>query len=308
MSKIQKYISNPQLICLKLDELNLIRLSDEKFLKLKYKRKFNKELCLNNPQTFNEKLQWLKLYDRKDIYTTMVDKYEVKTYVSDMIGEEYIIPTLGIYNKFEDVNFDKLPNQFVLKCTHDSGGLVICKDKKNFNKKDARKKINKCLKRNFYYEFREWPYKNVKPKILVEKYIKNDNEEDLIDYKFMCFNGKAKYIFVCSNRHTKTGLNIDVFDINWTKMPFGRLQHPNSSNNIEKPKKLSQMIELSEKLAKNNSFIRVDFYEVSKKIYFSELTFYPSAGFESFDPEEYDKILGDMIELPKLKEEEKDEK
>lgn len=287
-------------VILYLDVRGIIRLPDEMFIRLAYENNFHKKFNIDNPQTFNEKLQWLKLNDKKEIYTTMVDKYKVKKYVSDIIGEKYIIPTLGVYEKFDDINFSKLPDQFVLKCTHDSGSSIVCEDKSELDIKKARKKINKNLKKNFYYSFREWPYKNVKPRIIVEKYMENIGES-LKDYKFMCFNGKVKCIFVCSNRHTKTGLNIDIFDTDWVKMPFGRAKHPNSKDIIKRPENLEKMIDLSEKLAKDMPFIRVDFYESNNKIFFGELTFYPSAGFEKFEPEEYDKILGDMLELPKIK-------
>ena len=279
-----------------LDNYVLRFLKDETFLKIKYRRIMKKRLNLDNPQTFNEKLQWLKLYDRKDIYTTMVDKFEAKKYVANIIGEEYIIPTLGIYEKFEDINFDELPEKFVIKCTHDSGGIVICKDKSKFDLKKARKKINKNLKRNFYYNFREWPYKNVKPRIIVEKYMENPNNKELVDYKLMSFNGKVKCSFVCLNRNSKEGLNVDFYDINWRKMPFER-HYKNSNIILEKPQNYDLMIELAEKLTQNTIFLRVDFYEIEGKIYFGELTFYPGAGLEEFKPEKYDKILQKSVEV-----------
>lgn len=309
MDKIINYIKEPSRILYALNNKGLIYLDDKTFLKYRYYYTFKKKLNLENPRTFNEKLQWLKLYDRNPEYTKMVDKYEAKKYVANIIGEEYIIPTLGIYDKFEDVNFSKLPNQFVLKCTHDSGGLIICKDKSELDLKDAKKKINKFLRKNYYYEGREWPYKNVKPRIIIEKFMQDENKQELKDYKLMCFNGKVKCIFVCSNRDTEIGLNIDIFDTNWNKMLFGRINHPNSKIPIAKPYNLDKMIMLAEKLSKDISFIRVDFYEINGKIYFGELTFYPAAGFEKFEPEEYDKILGDILELPKTKTgEEQDEK
>ena len=274
-------------------------LPDKLFLNIYYKKIIGKKLNLKNPQTFNEKLQWLKLYDRKDVYTTMVDKYEVKKYVANIIGEEYIIPTLGIYDKFEDIDFNKLPNQFVMKCTHDSGSTIICKDKNEFNIDEAKKKINKCLKHNYYYSFREWPYKNVKPRIIIEKFMKS-NEIGLRDYKIMCFNGKVKCSFVCLNRYSSEGLNIDFFDLEWKKMPFKR-HYENSKEKIEKPINYELMINLSEKISEKSEFMRVDWYEIDQKLYFGEITFFPGAGFEEFEPEEYDKILGDMLELPKTK-------
>lgn len=275
-------------------------LSDEKFLKKVFKFRMHKALDLENPQTFNEKLQWLKLYNRKKEYTKMVDKYEVKDYVVNKIGNEYIIPTLAMYEKFDDIEWDKLPNQFVIKCTHDSGGLVICKDKNSMDIKKAKLKIRKSLKRNYFYARREWPYKNIKPRIIIEKYMQDNKEDDLKDYKFFCFNGIAEIILVCSNRKG-TFKNTDFYDSKWNLMPFTRENHTNNPKGIEKPKNLEKMIEIAQKLSKGIPFVRVDLYEINGKVYFGELTFFPSSGFEGFNPEEYDKILGNMLKLPKKK-------
>ncbi len=278
-------------------------ISDAKYIKLKYYSYMGKKLNLKDPKTFNEKLQWLKLYDRNPKYTKMVDKYSVKEYISNTIGEEYIIPTLGVYDEFKDINFDDLPNEFIIKCTHDSGNVVICKDKAKLDIPNASKKMDKALKRNYYKVHREWPYKNVKPLIIAEKFMKDDIEEELLDYKFMCFNGKVKCSFICSDR-ANGNLKVDFYDLDWNKMPFER-KYPNSEKQFKKPKNYELMIELAEKLAKDIPFVRVDFYEINGKIYFGELTFYPGSGMEEFRPEEYDKILGDMLVLPKEKREEK---
>lgn len=298
MKKIIKFLKKPTLIIIYLMNKGWFNwVNDEKYLKKKFELIMNRKLNLNKPETFNEKLQWLKLYDRKPEYTKMVDKYEAKQYVANIIGEEYIISTLGIYDRFEDINFNELPNQFVLKPTHTSGDVFICKDKSIVDYKKLKKQVDKWLKRKYYYLHREWPYKNVKPRIIIEKYMKNKEDTVLKDYKFMCFNGKVKCSFVCSNRNSKIGLNVDFYDLNWNKMPFER-HYPNSNSVIEKPINYDLMIELAEKLSKNIPFVRVDFYEVDKKLYFGELTFYPGAGFEEFNPEEYDKKLGGMLELP----------
>lgn len=291
-----KFFKTYQKVLIHLDNYGIIRLSDKKYIKLRYEVVMDKNLNLEKPQTFNEKLQWLKLNDRKDIYTIMVDKYEVKKYVENIIGKEYIIPTLGIYERFDDINFDELPNQFVLKCTHDSGGIVICKDKRNFNKEFAKEKLNKHLKKNYYYAAREWPYKNVKPRIIIEAYMKEEGKDELTDYKLMCFNGKVKCSFVCLNRNSIEGLNVDFYDINWNKMPFER-HYPNSKIILEKPQNYDLMIKLAEKLSKNIPFLRVDFYEINNKIYFGELTFYPGAGLEKFRPESWDQTLGEWINI-----------
>ena len=269
-------------------------LPDYIFLQIKYRYKFNKKLNLKKPQTFNEKLQWLKLYDRNPEYTKMVDKYEAKKYVANIIGEEYIIPTLGVYDKFEDINFATLPNQFVIKCTHDSGGLIICKDKTKLNIKEARKKINKSLKRNYFYTGREWPYKNVKPRIIIEKYMVDESKKELKDYKFFCFNGEPKLLFVAKDRPFATKFN--YYDMNFKKLPF-KQHYENFNDYIEKPKGFEKMIELSKKLSKDIPHVRVDFYDINGKVYFGELTFYHFSGFEKFEPEEWDKILGDMLKL-----------
>lgn len=272
-------------------------LPDDAFLKLVYRGIFNKRLNLQNPQTFNEKLQWLKIHDRKDIYTTMVDKYEAKKYVAERIGEQYIIPTLGIWDRFEDIDFDGLPNQFVLKCTHDSGGLVICKDKNNFDKEKARKKIEACQKRNFYSYGREWPYKNVKPRILAEKYMKDESSEDLKDYKFFCFGGQVKCFKVDFDRFVEHHAN--YYDESGNLLHFGEAAYPPKKDaNISLPDELKQMEELAEKLADNMAFLRADFYDISGQIYFGELTFYPASGFGKFTDEAWNEKLGSWIKLP----------
>ena len=271
-------------------------LPDKFYIKLYYRAVFKKKIDLENPKTFNEKLQWLKFNDRNPLYTKLVDKYEVREYIKEKIGEKYLVPIYGVWDKFDEIDFEKLPNQFVLKCTHDSGGIVICKDKSKLDLKEAKKKINKALKRNFFYIGREWPYKNVKPRIIAEEYLQEENDDDLYDYKFMCFNGKVKCSFICSGRNSKDGLSVDFYDINWKKMPVER-KYKNSKKEFKKPKDYEQMIALSEELSKDIPFVRVDFYEVNGKIYFGELTFYPGSGFEKFNPQKYDELLGSWLEL-----------
>lgn len=279
------------------DKLILKFLNDEHYLKIKYKIEMGKKLNLRNPITFNEKLQWLKLNDRKEIYTLMVDKYEAKKYVSNVIGEEYIIPTLGIYDKFDDIDFGKLPNQFVIKCTHDSGGLIICRDKKSFNKEEARKKINKFLSKNYYENFREWPYKNVKPRIIIEEFI----GENLIDYRIYCFNGKPKYVYMYINNSQDTNEKpepeyCNIYDMNWELQEFHQNSLP-SKEKYEKPKKLEDMKEIAEELSKDTKFLRVDFYLKDEQVIFSEMTFFPGAGFSKFYPEKYDNYLGKELNI-----------
>ena len=276
-------------------------LPDKLYLKTIFRLKLNEKLDLKNPKTFNEKLQWLKLYDRKPLYTTMVDKYEVKEYVKELIGNEYIVPTLGIWERFEDINFDALPDQFVLKCTHDSGGLAICQDKANFDIEKAKEKINKCLKVNYYWKGREWPYKDVKPRIIAEKYMKDskeNNEEGLTDYKFFCFDGEPKAMFIATDRANKDEeTKFDFYDMNFNHLPFVN-GHPNANKTIMKPKQFEMMKELCMKLSKNIPQVRVDFYECEGNIYFGELTFFHWGGMVPFKPEEWDYTFGSWIRLP----------
>jgi len=267
---------------------------DPFYLQLVYYIKMGKRLDITNPKSFNEKIQWLKLYDRRLEYTKMVDKYEVRKYISEIIGEQYLIPLLGVYNNFEEIDFSKLPNKFVLKCTHDSGGLVICKDKNKFDMEKAKMKINNCFKRNYYFQWREWPYKNIKPRIICEKYMVDESGIELKDYKFMCFNGQVKCLFVCLNRNSSNGLNVDFYDMDWNPMPFER-HYSSSGTTIPKPKNFDMMVEFAKKLSKDIPFVRVDFYETNGQLYFGELTFYPGSGYEEFKPESYDYLLGSWI-------------
>ena len=275
-------------------------LSDKTFIKIEYRNRMRKKLNLKTPQTFNEKLQWLKIYDRKPIYTTMVDKYEVKNYVADKIGDEYIIPTLGVWDSFDEIDFDSLPDQFVLKCTHDSGGLVICKDKSKLNKEKAKKKIELSLNRNYYYHGREWAYKDVKPRVIAEKYMEDKNSKDLKDYKFFCFDGKVKAMFIATDRFTHgVETKFDFYDTNFEHLPFTN-GHPNAECVIEKPKHFEKMKELAEILSKGIPQIRVDFYEIDDEVYFGELTFFHWSGMVPFVPEKWDYVFGEWIELPTI--------
>ena len=291
-------------IIIKLTNLKILRLSDKTYLKVSYKYRLNGKLDLNNPKTFNEKLQWLKLYDRKEIYTKMVDKYEAKEYVASIIGNEYIIPTVGIFNTFDEINFDTLPTRFVIKCTHDSGGLTVVTDKKSINVKEMRKIINKHLHRNFYYLNREWPYKNVKPRIIIEKYMEDSEAKELRDYKFFCFNGKVEFFKIDFDRFIEHRAN--YYDTDGKLLHFGEtICPPNYNKKIEMPVNLNKMIELAQKLSANIPFLRVDFYEVNGKIYFGELTFFPAAGFGRFTDDSADLKLGNMLDISQVKKSEK---
>ena len=296
--KFLNYLKNPVLLRFKVMDICGVNrhLSDEAYLKRAFRAKIGTELNLEEPQSFSEKIQWLKLYDRKPVYTTMVDKYAVKDYVAKRIGEQYIIPTLGVWDHFDEIDFDSLPNQFVLKCTHDSGGLVICRDKNEFNKKAAKKKIEKSLKHNYYWQGREWPYKDVKPRIIAEKYMADNNSSELKDYKLMMFNNELKCSFVCTNRFSKH-LNVTFFDSEWKRMPFERKYHVDP-NDIEKPARYEEMVEIAKILSEGMIFSRIDLYEIKGRVYFGEITLYPGSGFEDFRPIQWDYELGKWIKLP----------
>lgn len=272
-------------------------LPDKVYIQFYYFLKFKSFCDLKNPQTYNEKLNWLKLHDRNPLYTKMVDKYDVKKYVSRLIGDEYIIPTLGVWNHFEEINFNELPNQFVIKCTHDSEGIVICKDKSKLDLEEAKVKIEDALKCNFYYIGREYPYKNVKPRIIAEEYMEDHVNGELRDYKFFCFDGMPKAMYIATDR-SKNDTKFDFYDLEFNHLDL--IQHyPNASVPIRKPETFDKMLELSKMLSKELTHVRVDFYEVDGELYFGELTFYHLSGLTPFQPAKWDKIFGDWLKLPK---------
>lgn len=292
-----RVLKNPAKIKYNIYKRFFIRhVDDKKFIAALYKAAFGKDLDLEHPVTYNEKLQWLKLYYRDERYVKLVDKYEVKGIVSKTIGKEYIIDTIGLYNSFDEIDFSVLPEKFVLKCTHDSGSIVICQNKATLDIVAARAKLEKRLERNPFWDSREWPYKNVTPRIICEKLLENSDGSEIIDYKFMCFNGVPKCVFICSNRLGKL-LCVDFYDMDWNHLPFER-HYPNSKTIHKKPHNFELMIELAKKLSGGMPHVRVDFYEVNDKVYFGELTFFPGSGVEEFFPERYDQIIGDWLELP----------
>ena len=279
---------------------------DETYLRIIYWLNLKEPLNLDNPKKYTEKLQWLKLNYRHHQLTSLVDKLEVKKIVANIIGEEYVIPTLGSWSSVEEIEWDKLPNQFVLKTNHDSGnfGVVICKDKKTFDKKKAMRRLNQSLRRNSYLLGREWPYKNVKRRIFAEKYIENTSMGDLIDYKFYCFNGAAKFLCICSGRtNSKNAVDCDFYDMEFTHIDMTQPPHENSICHIDKPRYFEKMKLL---LAKLSSIIvdgniiphvRIDLYETNEKIYFGEYTFFDSGGLAPFTPERWNYIYGELIKL-----------
>lgn len=277
-------------------------LLDSWYLRIRYREVFHKSLHLCHPKKFTEKMQWLKIHDRKPIYHQLVDKYEVKPIIAGIIGEQYIIRTLGVWDKFEEIDWNSLPNQFVLKCTHDSASIIVCKDKSTFNPAEHAWKYNDVYMKRDYYHFenKQWAYKDLKPRIIAEEYIEDDRYDSLSDYKLYCFNGKAKGVYVTINRFTN--LSVSMYDMDWNLMPFEHI-HPNRGEKIAKPKCLEEMTMLAEKIARyiDNPFVRVDFYEVKGKVYFGEVTFYPEGGMCYFKPEKWDYILGSWIDLNSLK-------
>lgn len=274
---------------------------DELYLKVMFWACMYRKLDLKNPKSFNEKLQWLKLYDHNPEYTRMVDKYEAKKFVTEKIGKQYIIPTLGIWDGFDEINFEILPQQFVLKCTHDSGGLVICKDKANLNLAKTKKKIEKSLETNYFLNGREWPYKNVKPRILAEKYMEDSKAKELIDYKFFCFNGVAESVMVCTERQTGEP-KFYFFDKEWRLKKYNyRGKMAPADFTLPKPNCMDTMFSIAEKLSEGIPYVRVDLYCIDGMIYFGEMTFYPDSGFDSNLLPESDAYWGEMLVLPEKK-------
>lgn len=298
--KILKYIFDD---CYRFDKNTFFgfydSMDDKKYICRCFKKKLKKDLDLDSPISFNEKLQWLKINDRNQLYTTLVDKIAVKEYISKVIGKQFIIPTIGVWDSPEEIDFESLPDKYVMKCNHNSNmGLCICKDKSNLNVEKVKKELRQGLKRNYYYSGREWPYKDVPPKILAEMYLENSETGGLTDYKIHCFNGKPKFILVCKDRFSQSGLTEDFFTIDWEHMSVKRPNHRNAASPIPRPDKLEEMLSLAEKLSESIPFVRVDFYLIDGNVYFSELTLYPASGFVSFDPEEWDKTFGDWLILP----------
>lgn len=273
-------------------------LPDKMFINIKYFHHFKNLPDLKNPKTFNEKLQWLKLYDRRPEYIRMVDKYEAKSFIASIIGEDYIIPNYGVWDSFNDIDFDILPNQFVMKTTHDCGGVVICKDKQSFDREGAKKFLESHMSYNYFYEGREWPYKNVKPRILAEKYMENLSSGDLKDYKVFAFDGEAKALYIASDRqNADEETKFDFFDMDFNHLDI-RNGHPNSRLACEKPKNLEIMKEIAEKISKGFPHIRVDFYEVNGRLFVGELTLFHMSGFAPFEPSLWDEKFGSWIKLP----------
>jgi hypothetical protein len=279
----------------------------ELFTMFEYRIYMDKKLNLENPKTFNEKLQWLKLYDKNPLYTQLADKYEVREYVKEKLGEQYLVPLIGIYNSVEQIPFDDLPDQYVLKCTHDSGTAIIKNATNEISVGEIKKKLKKALKRKYYYEHREWCYKNIKPRIMAEKYMSDGEFYDsgklikgLTDYKFFCFNGEPKFIYVSKGLEDHKTAYISFYDLDYNLLPFKRSDYKDFTTKPPQPKNFEDMKRISKALSAGCPFLRVDLYEIDGKVYFSELTFSPCAGYLPFDPPEYNLIIGDMLDLTKM--------
>ena len=299
MSKIRTFIENPQYFITSPASKGWLNwVPDSLYLKVLYRVIMGRKLNLKNPKEYNEKLQWLKLNDRKPEYSTMVDKYEVRGYIEDLLGDKYLIPCLGIYDSVDDIDIDALPDRFVLKCTHDSGSVEICKDKSSFDIEGARHRLSQAMKRNYYATYREWPYKYVKPRIIAEGYLEGDGG-DLKDYKVMCFNGEAKIIEVHENRFVEGKVHTQTFyDREWNIVPLTQVETVTVDRPSERPRQLDEILRLSELIAKDMYHARIDWYIEGDKIYFGEITFFDGSGFESFSTPEMERMLGDMIKLP----------
>lgn len=297
--KIKIVFNNPKVLFIKLLHILSPMMGDKLYLKLLFPLHTGYQLDLKNPQTYNQKLQWLKLNYRKPIMTKMVDKFEAKDIVKKIVGEQYVVRNYGVWNTFDEIDFDSLPNQFVLKTTHDQGGVVICKDKLSFDYNAAREKLNKHLETKHYFLSREWPYKNVPPRILAEEYL-SFGEEDLKDYKFFCFNGKVNALFIASERQSGNEVKFDFYDKDFNFLDIIQT-HPQSGKINNKPENFDEMILLAEKLSQKIPHVRVDFYNIKGYIYFGEFTFSHHGGLVPFHPENWDYKFGEWIDLEALK-------
>ena len=281
---------------------------DKAFLRLHYLISCKKMLNLRHPTGFNEKLQWLKLNDRKPVYTQMVDKIEAKKLVAGKLGDDFIIPTLGVWDRVDEIDFDSLPDRFVIKCSHDSGGLVICRDKSRFDRESAKRKINESLNRNYYWLGREWPYRNVKPRILAEQFMSEVDlskgfegsstvELGLTDYKFYCFNGEPRFLYVSKGLEDHSTALMSFVSMDWELTEFQRSDFASFGSLPEKPATFEQMKSIAGVLSEGIPFVRVDLYEIAGRVYFSEMSFTPSSGFALFSPGKWEDIIGDWIDI-----------
>lgn len=303
MSKIKTFFrllgSEPQKLVRAAASNNLLNfIPDPVYLRLVFRAELGYPLDLKDPVTYNEKLQWIKLYDRNPDYTIYADKYLVREYIKNKIGEKYLIPLVGVYDTVDDIDWEMLPNRFVLKCTHGSGCNIICRNKAQLNIDEAKKKLKKWMRKSWYWFGREWAYKNIKPRIICEEFLETPDGNTPTDYKFMCFNGQPKLIQVHQDRyghHTK-----DFYDMDWNKTNISSGGVPNSSKSVPKPSSYAEMLEISKQLSAGMPYARIDLYDQDGRVFFGEITMYPTSGFAPFNSYEVDKTLGSWIQLPKI--------
>lgn len=294
---IEEKLSLRLRILRKISSVFMKQLPDEMYTRMVYQVRMGKRLCLNPPVTYNEKLNWLKLYDHNPLYTKLADKFQVKEYVSKKIGAQYVIPLLAVWDRVDDIDITALPDEFVLKCTHDSGSVIICRDKNSFDLAAAKEKLKKCLDNNYFYYSREWVYKNIAPRIICEPFIEDFNDAELRDYKFFCFDGKVKFLYVATDRFKKDSeVKFTFFDDDYNFLPVHH-GHPIAEPHPHKPDGFENMKHIAETLSKGLKHVRVDLYEANGKIYFSEYTFYNNSAFLKFEPEEWDYRFGEYLQL-----------
>lgn len=298
MKKNIKFFCNPWEIIRILGAKGYLKwLPDDLFLRMMFHAKMGVKLNLDNPKTFNEKVQWLKLYDRNPLYTSLVDKYMVRSYVEEKIGGKYLIPLLGVWDDPNKIDFNALPDKFVLKCNHDSGTVVICRDKTKLDIEATRDLLYTKLKRNFFWGGREWPYKNVQPKVICEQFMENSESGGLIDYKIYCFDGVPKMLMVATDRFTGGQTHFDYFDddYNWLDLEW---DNPRSDTPPPKPTQFDEMMEIAKKLSIGIPQVRIDLYEIKNVVYFGEMTFFDGSGLQKITPASWDYTLGSWIKLP----------
>ena len=300
LSSLKKFLKDPLYVITKPKTFPLVNLIPDKlYLRLRYKAKLGRYPDLDNPKLFTEKMQWLKLYDRRPEYVHIVDKYEARKTIAEQCGEQYLIPLLGVWDRVEDIDFSKLPEQFVLKCTHDSGGVIVCSNKSALDIEAAKEKLKRRLKFNYFWYSREYPYKKVKPRIICEKYMVDESGTELKDYKIFCFSGEPKYIQLDYERFT--GHKRNMYDTEWNFVPFSvNTYYPDMSRTFKKPDDLEEMFSISRKLSREYAFLRVDFYIIGGRIYIGELTLYPESGIGVIKPQEYDAALGELLDISRV--------
>lgn len=270
--------------------------NDELYIRIFYRLGMKEQLDLTNPKTYTQKIQWLKLHNTNPLYSRMVDKYAVKELITNELGRQYVIPLLGVWNNFDEIDFEELPNQFVLKTTHDSGNVFICKDKRNFDISNLKLKINNALKTNYFFKSREYPYKSAIPRIIAEKYIHDKRQNELTDYKFFCFQGEPKIVQINSNKGVAKKVNYYDMEFNLLSL---KTELSGINDTLIKPENFCEMVDIARKLSKDIIHVRIDLYSINQKIFFGEYTFHHSGGIVNFNPPEWNRILGDMIVLPK---------